>query len=512
MRDHATFAACLAVALLTAPGLAAQDRIYGADGAGTLHTGDQGGQQEVRHVEATLYQNGGIDLKLSTGRDRWIFRGTWNGSPSSGSVGFRLDSGFELPADGSGRLYFLRDAIDRVDFRGTNRNGDFEFTFAGPGGSPGASPILDIAHTGDGDLDLGEDADRLDRVRVRLTDDGLAELRLRGARRYTVTGRWSGTLASGSVRLELTAWGSDAAEITGTINTPPRSGWDRVTLDGTTKGRAVRVRFSGVGEPLDSSDGDDDGDPHARRPVDALDQTMRGNGTLSLDRGRGADLRTVRVDLRRGGRAEISLDGSAPPVLLRGKWSQRDNAPRIDLSITDGPGPSGLGGRGTLTIPDGRSWESLELAGGTRAGRWTVAFHATGPGHLATDSIDLRPDSEPIREFSATAIGDGALTWPGVPEPTTVNRVRLVLSADQEAVMEVEGARPAHFTGRWATTSQPNQLALTLTGGTIVGLIATGVITLDDRRAVAAVSMDGRQLHRLVKLVFRVLPAAPAPC
>jgi hypothetical protein len=490
--------------------LAGQDHTYGTDGTGVLHTGDDIARQEVRRVEATLYGNGGIDLVLSKGRERWIFRGSWYGSAASGSVGFRLDSGFELPADGSGRLYLRRDQLTRVDFRGSNHDGAFAFTFADErgdqGGPSGSEPVLDVTRAGDGDLDLGDDGDRLERARVLLTDDGRAELRLWGARRYTLTGRWSGTLASGRVRLQLTAWGRDDADLTGTINTSRRSGWDRFAVDGSAGDRRVRIRFSGEGDALDSGD-QDERDPPAPKPVGTLDQTMRGAGELKLESGSGADLRAVRVNLRRKGKVDIYLEGSGPRLALHGKWSQRDNAPKIDLSITEGLGQKGTAGVGTLSIPDGATWERLTLTGRAGMGGWTLSFHATGPGHLTPDSSEVRPAPDDIRELGVTVKGDGTLAWPGVTQPTVVTQVRISLTADKRATIDVEGGKPAHFIGRWSRGAQPNQLELAITGGTIERLNATGTVTLDDKRAVVAVGFEGRQVHRLVKLAFRATPA-----
>ncbi len=510
-----TVTATLFGLLLSAGSLAAQDRTYGTDGTGTLHTGDDRARQDIRRVEATLYQNGGIDLRLIRGRDFWMFRGTWYGNPGTGSVGFRLDSGFELPADGSGRLYLERGALSRVDFRGSNRDGAFELVFADRGGpESGAGRTMDLIRAGDGDLDLGDRSDRLDRARVLLGDDGRAEVRVWGDTRYTMTGTWSGGLASGRIRLNMSRWGRDEADITGTINTSRRSGWDRLAFDGTVNGRALRLRFEGEGDALDPDSHDEEPAEEPRRPIKSLDQTMRGAGELSLEGGKGAELRAVRVNLRRGGKVEIYLEGSAPRLLLRGKWSQRDNSPSVDLSITSGLGQEGTSGLGTVSIPDGKSWERLNLAGRNSAGSWKVRFRANGPGHLTPDSTVAVPEPEPIRELSDTRRGEGSLSWPGVPQPTTVTQVKITLGADKQATIEVEGSKPARFTGRWATTKQPNQLGLAITGGSIDGLIATGTVTITDKRTVSALTIEGRVIRQPMKLSFRAQssPAVvPAP-
>ena len=83
MSRSRTLIALLLGGLLGAEGLAAQDHTYGSDGTGTLRTGDNAARQEIRRVEVTLYQNGGVDLRLLKGRDAWMFRGSWYGSPGA---------------------------------------------------------------------------------------------------------------------------------------------------------------------------------------------------------------------------------------------------------------------------------------------------------------------------------------------------------------------------------------------------------------------------------------------
>lgn len=510
-----TLTAILLGGLLGAGSLAAQDRTLGTDGTGTLHTGDDRARQEIRRIEATLYQNGGIDLKLMKGRDAWMFRGTWYGNPASGSVGFRLDSGFELPADGTGRLYLERGALSRVDFRGSNRDGAFELAFADREGAPsGGGQTMDLIRAGDGDLDLGDASDRLDRARVLLGDDGRAEVRVWGDTRYTLKGTWTGTLASGRIRLSITRLGRDEADISGSINTSRRSGWDRIALGGTVGNRDVRLRFEGEGDALEPDSRDEEKPEEPRRPIGTLDQTMRGAGDLTLEGGKGSDLRAVRVKLGKGGKAEIYLEGSGPRLKLRGKWSQRDNAPNIDLSITSGLGQDGTSGLGTLSIPDGKSWEKLNLSGRNSAGSWGVHFRANGPGHLTPDSTMDAPAPEPIREFSDTQRGEGSLTWPEGGAPTTVTQVKIRLGADKKATIDVEGSKPARFTGRWGTTKKPNQLELAINDGTMGALIAAGTVTLTDKGALSALTIENRVNRRPVKLTFKAQPApavVPAP-
>lgn len=507
-----TLTALLLGGLLGAGSLAAQDRTYGTDGTGVLHTGDNRAQQEIRRVEATLYQNGGIDLKLMKGRDAWMFRGTWYGSPASGSVGFRLDSGFEIPADGTGRLYLERGALNRVDFRGSNRDGAFELVFADRNGPPsGGGQTMDLIRAGDGDLDLGDDSDRLDRARVLLGDDGRAEVRVWGDTRYSLRGTWSGSLASGRIRLSVTRFGRDEADISGTINTSRRSGWDRIALDGTVGNRNVRLRFEGEGDALEPDDHDEEKPEEPRRPINTLDQTMRGAGDLTLEGGKGSDLLAVRVKLGKGGKAEIWLEGSGPRLKLRGKWSQRDNAPKIDLSITDGPGQPGSSGLGTLSIPDGKSWDKLTLSGRNSAGSWSVRFVANGPGHLTPDTTVAAPGPEPIREFSDTQRGEGTLAWPEGGAPTTVTQVKIRLGTDKKATIDVEGSKPARFTGRWVTTKQPNQLELAINDGSMGALIAAGTVTLTETRTLAALTIESRVTRRPLKLNFKAQPPAVVP-
>jgi hypothetical protein len=199
---------------------------------------------------------------------------------------------------------------------------------------------------------------------------------------------------------------------------------------------------------------------------------------------------------------------------LRGKWSQRDNAPSIDLSITDGLGQLGASGLGTLSIPDGKSWEKLNLAGRNSSGSWSVRFRANGPGHLTPDSTMDAPAPEPIREFSDTQRGEGSLTWPEGGAPTTVTQVKIRLGADKKATIDVEGSKPARLTGRWGTTKQPNQLELVITDGTMGALVAAGTATLTDKRTLATLTIENRVDRRRVKLTFKAQPApavVPAP-
>src|SRR5690606_25771132 len=182
---------------------------YAADGEGRLVTGDAAATQEITRVEAILFQNGGLELALFKGRNRWIFMGSWTGDPAGGSVGIRLDEAFDRAAEATGRLYFDRNAVDRARFSGSNRDGRFDFSFEGRssgGGGPTAEGEVVTTRNGEGSVRVDTVSYDVNRARVRLYRNGRAQLRLWGAQLVTIDGRWTGNLDAGTVRLSVPEW------------------------------------------------------------------------------------------------------------------------------------------------------------------------------------------------------------------------------------------------------------------------------------------------------------------
>ena len=476
---------------------------YAASGEGQLRPTETAAPITISRVEATLFQNGGLELRLLGSRDRWSFRGTWSGDPQSGSVGIRLDEAFGRAADGTGRLYLDRTGVDRARFSGSLRADRFDFAFEGrdrPDAGGGDSALVATTRNGTGRVVADSAVRPLTRARVRLYPNGKAQLRLWGDDLVTLNGRWSGSLERDVVRLDIPRWEGQEADLRGTLSLSRRNGWDRVLLEGPTDQGPVRVEFDASGVALEyEADGPQ---------VDGTDRTMRATGTLTVDRRPADAVALVRVHLRRDWTWVAQVQGAQQRTSFEGTWRQRGRDPKIELELTGSSLGRGTTGGGTLTMRDDDRWRSLELSGRTAAGAWALDARGTDgvrllfdPGEEGTPAL--------VTGLTAEAPGTGSLQLPNQPA-RAVTRLRVVLSEDGRAELALlAGDTTGTLTGRWSPGSRAGRVELEITGGTIRAFRGTGRVELTDALALARVTMEGRVLRLRTRLDFTAAGAPP---
>lgn len=466
---------------------------YAGDGEGRLLTGDGRASQQVTRVEAVLYQNGGLELGLLKGRNRWVFQGTWSGDPLAGSVGIRLDEALDRAAEGTGRLYLGQNRVDRLRFTGTNRDGRFEFSFearapADDSDSPASGEVA-TTRNGEGSVTLDSVELPVTRARVRLSRGGRAQIRLWGESLHTIDGRWTGDLAGKSVRLSVPEWDGDDADLRGTVTLSRRNGWDELRLAGPTDRGPVKIAFDGKGAALEYDN---------RGPlVGSLERTMRGTGSFTVEgRPREAPV-LVRIHLKRDWTAVVQVQGAGERTAFQGTWLQRGQEPRISLELTGGTLGRGTSGGGTMEMVDDDRWRDLSLSGRG----WSLTFRAAEPVRLLYDPGD---EGAPLlaAALATEQAGSGSITLFGQRQPKAIRKVRVALRANREAEIAIEGDTTATLTGKWSPGERPGQVGLALTGGTLKGFRGTGRLELTGELALARLTVEGRIASLRSRLEF----------
>lgn len=494
----------LALLLLSTP-LLAQAGVYESTGNGELVTGDGIATQEIDRVRLTLEAGNILAVEVAHGRQAWSFAGTWSGNPADGQINLRINAAFGRSARGSGRADLRgTSAIDRVNVEGSNRDGDFTFAFGARGGDGrGVTTSIDLSlgqftttRGGEGTMTLGDESERLNQGRLKVLRNGTAQLRVWGRSRHTLTGRWTGSLSSPSLSVDFDGYGNDDAEVTGSITTSRKNGWDKINLAGTVRGDPFALTFDASGLPLEGTDEDATDDASYGKALEKLAVTMVGEGDIRVNGRATGTLVAARAELRRDGRATLSIQGSEERISLGGTWTQRGLSATIDLKITEGFGKSGTSGTGTLLLRDGKSFTQANLTGRNAVGTWVIGFRGRKPGKLPSDTAGQ------LNALSDSVKGTGTLAAPGQPTQV-VTGVRVELAADYSATIDVAAPTPARFTGRWTRTAQPGRVALTVTGGTIKAARGRGTVDLTADRRVAAVTIEASAAHLPVKLTFR---------
>lgn len=478
---------------------------YAADGEGRLVTGDAAASQEITRVEAILFQNGGLELALFKGRNRWVFMGSWTGDPAGGSVGIRLDEAFDRAAEATGRLYFDRNQVERARFSGSNRDGRFEFGFEGRssgGGGPTAEGEVATTRNGEGSVRVDTVSYDVNRARVRLYKNGRAQLRLWGAQLVTIDGRWTGNLDASSVRISVPDWEGEDADLRGTVSLSRRNGWDRVTLEGPTAWGPFKLGFEGRSAALEY----DNSGPL----VTTLEKTMRGTGTLAVTGRPTEDISLVRIHLKRNWQAVIQVQGVRERAAFQGSWLQRGEEPKLTLAAATSTLGRETTGTGTLEMQGEERWRTLTLSGTSAAGDWRLTFRATDGVKLLFDPGDAGAPAL-VTELASEQPGTGTVQLP-IPNtpPRAVRRVRVTLLPNQDAAIAIlEGDTTGTLTGRWSPGDRPGRVSVALTGGTLKGWRGNGRVEFSDALALTRVSLEGRILSLRSKLEFTAQGAPP---
>ena len=480
---------------------------YAGDGEGRLLTGDARATQQITRVEAILYQNGGLELGLFKGRTRWVFMGNWSGDPGTGSVGIRLDEALDRAAEGSGRLYLERSRLDRIRFTGSNRDGRFEFSFESRAPTDDSesrrSAAGEVATTRNGEGSILADTVQLPltRARVRLQKNGRAQIRLWGSELHALDGRWTGDLAAESVRLSVSEWEGRDADLRGTLSRSRRNGWDEIRLAGPSDRGPVKLEFKGKGSALEY----DNTGPR----VSALERTMRGTGTVTVD-GRSRDEAVVvRIHLQRDWGAVVQIQGAKERFAFQGTWLQRGEEPKLSLDLTSGSLGRGTLGSGTLEMQAEDRWRVLSLSGRTATGTWAVGFRAAEPVRLLFDPGDEGAPAL-VSALVSEVAGAGSLTLPAQRGARAIRRLRVSLQANRDAEITIlEGDTTATLTGRWSPGERRGRVDIAVTGGSLKGFRGTGKVELSEALAVTRVVVDGRVVTLRTRLEFTAGSGGP---
>ncbi len=235
-------------------------------------TGKSSGQGEVAvqghnpvpvsTASVDLKPGGQAEIQL-VGASTYVFTGQWSGGGDQ-TVELKITGGFGPDgAKGQGKVHLYKEAkpgrgaFKQLEIQGKTKGVPFNLYFMS--GEPGApaegKPAvvtkgfnvekMDTALDGGGLLETpGRPAENLTRVRVTLTPDKHAEIKVHGASVYLFTGTWSGGKTD-TIDVVITS-GFDAAGAQGTGKIylgRPGGGFERVDIRGTTKGGAFSLRF-----------------------------------------------------------------------------------------------------------------------------------------------------------------------------------------------------------------------------------------------------------------------------
>ncbi|MGH7516962.1 MAG: hypothetical protein ACREOC_05765 [Gemmatimonadales bacterium] len=351
----------LAVLCAAAP-ISAQNRSIDTDGTGSLTLPNSG---FVRLGRGTFQQSGeavtlnfyGTNIALPL-----IFEGRAR-TGSSGELSIEITGGLrEATTQGTGTLALTGNELGRVQLRGTTKGGAFALVFEGSGGGQpggggdgdwnaggtGARP-LDISVVGTGTYRLGGRQYGVREARVRLRDNGRAELRFDGDRQTSGEGTWRSGYG-GRADIQIHTW--NGQRTTGSAAVSFRGNdIERVGVSLPAQNASVEFR------PSDHAGGGG-GTPGAR-PVNT---SFVGTGGFR-ERGRTYPLSEASVRLHDNGQAELRFQGQRQTG-GRGRWSANGNYATLTIVEWDGRMASGSGNvvfsggqpnRVNVTLQGGRS-------------------------------------------------------------------------------------------------------------------------------------------------------------
>jgi hypothetical protein len=276
----------------------------------------------------------------------YTFEGRITSSSSSSDLRIELTGGLrDRNTRGTGRIRLSGLQLEAVDLDGSLPQGRFRLDFRGeeagadtrPGNvnddawdnaddNLGARP-LNLSVRGTGTYELSGRRTTLSEMRIRLRDNGEAELRFSGDRTdLDARGRWSRGF-DGRAMIELTEWDGRRASGTAAVTYRGRE-IERVRVDVTD--RNARVEFS----PSRTRDEGGSGP----RPINT---SFTGSGTLR-ERGRNYQLDEVAIRLRDNGEAELRFRGDRS-ASGRGRWSRSGNSAALTIDEWDGRSTNGSG-------------------------------------------------------------------------------------------------------------------------------------------------------------------------
>jgi hypothetical protein len=355
------------------------------------------------------------------------------GSTSANDLPVQVTSGFrDMQTRGSGRIVLAGNSLASIDLRGTVKQGAFSIDFrgegadaggggggggGGPGFETGARP-LNESSTGTGTLDVAGRRYDLREMRIRLYDDGRAEIRFDGERNVEGRGTWRRGL-NGRADIAFNQWNGQRTTGTGLVSFNGRA-IQRINV--TVPAQNSRADFY----PGQSGGGDGD-DNTGARPINL---STRGRGTYELS-GRRYEVDEMRIRLRDDGRAELRFDGERGAG-GSGTWRRGFNG-RADIDLIEWEGRR-TGGNASVLF---RRNEIERVTVTVPAQSSRVEFF---PGQAGGGRNEAQPVNTSIR-------GTGLLRDRG--RTYQLNGVSIRLRDNGEAEIRVHGQREAEGRGRW---------------------------------------------------------------
>ena len=422
---------CVAgLALGTAPALA-QSRSISSRGTGSLTVPQTAA---IPLYDVKFNQSGRIVTLVFVGKNPalpYTLEGQITGSTSSSDLPVQITGGLrDSETRGSGRIVLAGNALATIDLRGTGKQGAFSLQFRGGGtdtGGGGGGPDFDTgarplneSSIGNGTLDLSGRRYNLRDMRIRLYDDGRAELRFDGDRSVEGRGTWRRGL-NGRADLALNQWNGQRTSATGLVTFSGRT-IQRINVN--VPSQNSRVDFS----PGQSGGGDWDGGTGAR----PINMSTRGTGTYEVS-GRRYDLQDMRIRLRDDGRAELRFDGERS-VSGQGTW-RRGFGGRADIDLIEWDGRR-YGGNASVTFR-GNDIERVGVNVPNQNSR--VEFH---PGQVGGGG-----GGDAAQPVYTSFRGSGTLRERGRNYQLYEASVRL--RDDGDADVSFNGQRDARGRGRW---------------------------------------------------------------
>jgi hypothetical protein len=165
-----------------------------------------------------------------------------------------------------------------------------------------------------------------------------------------------------------------------------------------------------------------------------------GQGSYSQS-GRSDTLKQARLEMALAGSGSLQIAGTnVPAYTFQVRWTAA-GADSVHLSVTSALGDSSATGSGTATLREGRL-VSVQLAGATRGGRYTVSF-AAGPEPTPTPNVNPRG-------FSLDQNLGGGGQVKGARGPAErIDKAHVILEKDGNASITLRGARTNTLKGRW---------------------------------------------------------------
>jgi hypothetical protein len=321
----------------------AQNRTLSGRGTGSLALPNTGA---IPLYQVTFKQAGGNLTLVFVGKNSampFTLVGRVTGNSFGSDLPVEVTGGLrDNETRGSGRIVLSGGSLARADIQGTGKQGRFSLDFSGEvsdgdgggggnAGGTGAQPI-NMSTVGSGTYELSGRRARLNEMRIRLRDDGRAELRFDGDRGDVEgKGTWRRGYG-GRADIVITEW--DGRRTNGTASVTYR-GREIERVGVNVPPLNARAEFHpGRNDPGDNWGGGG----NTARPVNT---SFVGTGTFR-ERGRTYQLDEVSIRLRDNGEAELRFNGERQTA-GRGRWTPNGSSAALTIEEWDGRSTKGSG-------------------------------------------------------------------------------------------------------------------------------------------------------------------------